>query len=201
VGSSYAYAMMPSGLHAVSVTDGTNSFTIADPDNTVQPYSVYGAAVIGAGGDVILVDGRGSNNAVNRLVRFDIAGRSIKWAVPGSFSQALALANGVIYVVNGAQLEARDEATGNRLWGWLPSEPTTDPFRLDYNVLPFNVIATDNLVFVSSAIRVYAIDIATRQSVWSYPKPGQLALSPNGILYVVENGNVNGTLAFALHAI
>jgi outer membrane protein assembly factor BamB len=195
VDSSYAYAFMPNGLNAVDVKDGTSAFTIDDPDNTVQPYSVFGAPVIGTDGDVIVVDGRGAT--VNRLVRFDIASRSIRWSVPGSFRYDLAIANGVIYVVNGAQLEARDEATGNRLWGWLPTEPTTDPFSLNYNTVPPNVIATDNLVFVSSATQVYAIDIGTRQSVWGFPKPGHLALSPSGILYIVENG----TAAGALHAI
>jgi outer membrane protein assembly factor BamB len=195
VDASYAYAFMPDGLNAIDVTDGTRAFTIDDPDNAVQAYSVYGAPVIGADGRVIVVNGRGGG--VNRLVSFDIPTRSIKWSVPGSFRYDLALADGVIYVVNGAQLEARDEATGSRLWGWLPDEPTTDPFQLDYATVPPNVIATDNLIFVSSATRVYAIDIATRQSVWSFPKPGHLALSPNGILYIVENGGEAG----ALHAI
>lgn len=195
VDSSYAYAFMPDGLNTIDVTDGTRAFTIEDPDNAVQAYSIFGAPVIGTDGDVIVVNGRGGS--VNRLVSFDIASRSIRWSVPGSFRYDLAIANGVIYVVNGAQLEAREEATGSRLWGWLPNEPTTDPFNLDYATVPPNVIATDNIVFVSSATQVYAIDIATRQSVWSFPKPGQLALSPNGILYIVENGADAG----ALHAI
>ncbi len=194
VDGSYAYAFMPSGLEAIDIADGTNAFTIRDPDNAVQAYSVYGSPVIGSDGDILVVDGRGG--AVNHLVSFDVVSRDIRWSVPGSFRYDLAVADGIIYMVNGAQLEARDETTGARLWGWLPNEATTDPFQFGYNTQPPNVIATDNLVFVSSATQVYAVDIATRRSVWSFPKPGHLALSPNGILYIVENGTPS-----AIHAI
>ena len=46
------------------------------------------------------------------------------------------------------------------------------------------VLLTRNLVFVSTGLAVYAIDLATHKAVWSYPQPGRLALSRNGILYV-----------------
>jgi len=74
--------------------------------------------------------------------------------------------------------DAIDEATGQVLWSWVP--PVSD--------LRFhrNVVVTDNLVFVSTDRAVYALDLATRQPVWSYPTPGTMAISGGGTLYIVE---------------
>ena len=49
-----------------------------------------------------------------------------------------------------------------------------------------NVVVTDNLVFVSTDTAVHAISLATRQSVWSFPAPGMLAISAQGTLYIAE---------------
>jgi outer membrane protein assembly factor BamB len=48
------------------------------------------------------------------------------------------------------------------------------------------VVVTKNLAFVSTNRAVYAIDLATHQPVWSYPVAGMLAVSGNGMLYIVE---------------
>jgi outer membrane protein assembly factor BamB len=75
------------------------------------------------------------------------------------------------------RLEARAEADGSLLWSWTP------PFAGDRN---FNseVLLTDNLAFISTNKATYAIDLASHQTVWSYPLMGRLALSQSGILYV-----------------
>jgi hypothetical protein len=40
------------------------------------------------------------------------------------------------------------------------------------------------VVFVSTNLATYAIDLATHQAVWSYPLVGKLALSKSGIMYI-----------------
>ena len=142
--------------------------------------------MIGAHGRVYHV-GPGQAADLNRLVAFDIAGRSIAWAVPGRFYREPALARGVIYVANGTQLEARRESDGTLLWSWTPPEADQSPF--DPRRVPSNIVVTDNLVFVSTSSRVYAVGIDSHQKAWSFPRPGRLALSPRGVLYIVTQGD------------
>ncbi len=199
VDSSYAYTFMPSGLNVIDAATGAAAFVIADPNNTAQGYSVAGVPMIIGSNNVVVINGQGYAGSVNRLVSFDIAARSAKWSVPGSFTQAPAFAKGVIYTVNGAQLEARSAVDGSRLWSWFPDEASTDPFGGAYGQASGNIIVTDNLLFVSTSTRVYALDLATHKTVWVFQQPGRLALSPNGVLYIATTAN--GNLPASLYAI
>jgi len=49
------------------------------------------------------------------------------------------------------------------------------------------VLVTKNLLFVSTADATYAVDIASRKQVWSYPVGGALALSSQGILFIAQD--------------
>lgn len=91
-----------------------------------------------------------------------------------------ATAKGVVYAGSNApqSFDAIDEVTGQILWSWVPQPPDLRFHR--------NVVVTDNLVFVSTDRAVYALDLTTRQPVWSYPTPGMLAISGGGTLYIVE---------------
>lgn len=135
----------------------------------------------------------------NRLINFDTANRTIRWSVPGNFVSEAAVANGVIYVANGKQLEARRETDGTLLWSWVPSESSSQPFGNGNH--PSNVIATDNLVFVSTTANTYAIDIASRSKVWSFARAGKLALSRNGVLYIAPLPGVPDVAVGVLTAI
>jgi outer membrane protein assembly factor BamB len=197
----YALAFMPSGLNVLDLASGANAFTIFDPYNRVQPYSVFSAPLVAHNGLALVIDGPLASRTSNRLVAFDLAGRNIRWSIPGSFTQAPAAAPGVVYAVNGAQLEARSDSDGALLWSWLPPEASTDPFSAFHGSTPGNVLATDNLVFVGTSVGIYAVDITTRRHVWHYPKPGRMALSPQGVLYLVLNGvgpGEGGVVAFNL---
>jgi hypothetical protein len=184
VSGNRAFVMMEDGLRVLDASTGEAAFTINDPEHG----SSVGAPMVDGAGNVIGIRGWG-----NRLVAFDVAARRVKWsvagAVPNDFFYSPAVADGVVYAVNGAQLEARSQADGTRLWTWSPDEPTTDPFprptRSTAETVPNNIVVTRNMLFVSSGTRVYGIDLATRAVRWTYPEPGRLALSPNGILYVV----------------
>ena len=72
-----------------------------------------------------------------------------------------------------------------------PNEPFK-PFAVFHGSTPGNVLATDNLVFVGTGSGIYAVDTTTRRHVWHYPKPGRMALSPQGVLYLVLNGTAEG---------
>ena len=83
----------------------------------------------------------------------------------------------MLYAVNGnpVQVEARSEADGSLLWSWVPPQAAETGFVSE-------PLLTQNLVFVSTNLATYAIDLATHQAVWSYPLVGKLALSKSGII-------------------
>jgi len=182
VDSSFAYAYMAGKLYAIATATGTTSFEIADPDSQSPSYSVMGAPLLGSANTVVTVNGR-TMSPSNRLINFNTASRSIRWSIAGRFLNDPAIANGVIYIANGTQFEARRESDGALQWSWTPPESNTSPF--DGEFPSSNVIVTANLAFVSTSSRTYAIDLATRRHVWSYPQAGKLALSRNGVLYIV----------------
>lgn len=49
------------------------------------------------------------------------------------------------------------------------------------------MIVTENLLFLSTDKSLYAIDLATHQTVWNYPTHGRLVLSPSLVLYVLQS--------------
>jgi len=112
-----------------------------------------------------------------RLISFDLQSRSIGYALTSNFRGQVTVANGVVYVVNGTQVEARNESDGSFLWSWAP--PEGQP------VAP--MIATKNLLLVSTAANTYAVDLASRTQVWSYPAAGHLTLSAQGILFIAQS--------------
>ena len=151
--------------------------SIASPvsvSDSVSPTVIPGTS------DVVVAGG-------GNLVNFDTATSQVKWSIAGStadrFVGSPAIAGSTLYVQNNAslQLEARRESDGEILWTWKPTWNDDAAFT-------GNVIATQNLVFVSTRKRTYAIDTATHQAVWMYPYHGKLAISANGILYVQRGG-------------
>lgn len=195
----YAY-MAEGGLYVTSVSDGSRTALIPDPNGFALNNNIYVAPMLTSPGNVIVVN-RASTTGT-RLVSFDTVGRSVRWAMSGSFAGVPAFARGVIYVVNGDKLDARKESDGSLLWTWRPDETGNTPFPLDDINQPLaspNVVVTDNIAFVSTGSKVYAVDLATHQAVWSFPKPGRLALSTSGILYI--NQPTLGDLPAGLYAI
>jgi len=181
VDAAYAYAFLAGSLYAIDRATGETAYSIKDPDWSFNSYSQYAAPMLGASGTVIGINYRLYTGS-NRLIGFDTGSRTIRWSIPGRFMGEPAIAKGIIYAVNGTQLEARRESDGSLLWSWVPNETNADPFATGYP--PANVIVTDNLVFVSTTTRVYAVDLSTHAQVWSFPRPGRLALSRNGVLYI-----------------
>jgi outer membrane protein assembly factor BamB len=167
---------------------GASAASIPDPLGSSSGYSYHGAPLLGGRNNVVAFSGdafsgRASSNVEQYgqrvLSSFSIANRAYEWSTQFSYLTAPALANGVIYAGrnNPMSLDAIDERTGQILWSWVP------PSGLD-NGFHRNIVATKNLLFVSTDRAVYAIDLTTHQSVWTYPKPGMLALSANRTLLI-----------------
>jgi len=197
VDANYAYAYAggpggsPGGLSMVDRHTGTLVASIIDPSFHWHGDSMFSAPVLGQTGSVFAVNV--GNPGANSLLDFDTTAQSVRWQVAGGYTGNPAYGASVLYAVNSLpyRLEARSEADGTLLWSWAP-QPLSSQTRFVGDVL-----ATNNLVFVSTNTATYAISQSTHQPVWSIPIPGRLALSANGVLYVVAvdaAGNTNGTV-------
>lgn len=128
----------------------------------------------------------------NHFINFDVSSGSILWTHPfpwngSDFVLSTIAGNGAIYISTATALTVLRESDGNTLWDW---------HSLDGSSLIGSMLVTDNLLFLSTSKSVVAIDLSTHKQVWSYPRPGLIALSSNGILYISliasNSGSMNG---------
>ncbi len=171
---------------AVRVLDpllGTASVTIADPYNQNYIYEINGSAVLGANGSVFAADYANvilNGGAIgNTLSNFNTKSQSIAWSLTGDYGNTPAYNAGVLYAANNnpVRLEARAESDGSLLWSWTPPQAGDTSFVSE-------TLLTNNMIFVSTNLATYGVDLATHQTVWSYPLVGKLVLSRSGILYI-----------------
>lgn len=156
-------------MYAVRASDGGLLYDIADPNFSWDGWSMNVALSLGSQQDALATHN-------GRLISFDLAGHAIRWERPGSFSGQVTILNNVLYVVSAGQVEARNESDGALLWIWVPPEgQATGP-----------IVVTDNLLFVSTSARTYALDLASRKQVWTYDAGGSLAVSSQGILFIAR---------------
>jgi PQQ-like domain/Putative Ig domain len=178
----YAYT---GKLTVIDPSSGAVLASIADPTFTNYVYEIGGSPVLGAPGSVIAANyANASVGALtNTLLDFNVPQKSINWQLAGSYVSTPAYNAGVLYAANDNpfQLEARAETDGSLLWSWVPPQVGDATFVSE-------VLLTKTMVFVSTNLAVYGIDMTTHDLVWSYPLPGRLALSPNGILYIEASG-------------
>jgi outer membrane protein assembly factor BamB len=177
------YAYTGDALTVVEPKTGAVLATIKDTMFSNYTYQLGGSAVIGANGGVY---GAAYQNAYinggtlgNSLVRFDTAKGFLDWRVAGVYQVTPAYADGVLYAPNANpyRLEARSEVDGKLLWSWTPQLSAETSFYA-------SPVITKNLLFVSTNINTYAIDLKSKKVVWSYPAAGYLAISASGILYI-----------------
>ena len=168
-----AYSYVGGLFYALNRSDGTIAYQITDPNYSWVGYSMNLAPVLG-----------GANNALviynGRLVSFDLLNKSIGYDVPGSFSGQPSVLAGVIYAVDGGELVALDELTGAELWSW------GNPGKS----LLGTVIVTDSHVFVRSSTTIYAVDPASRTSVWSYADSGDMSIGTGAIYLARSDGKL-----------
>ncbi len=165
------YGPDDANLAIIERTTGTLEFSIPDvgygTPTLQQPTSI---PMFGAINDVLEVNGE-------RLVSFDLATRSIKWAVTDHFTDQPVVANGVIYVVNNGAIQARSEETGLLLWTWRP----------DVGDVASSLAVSSNILFVGAKNKTYAVDLVNQQTIWAYGLGGRLALGDEGALFISTN--------------
>jgi outer membrane protein assembly factor BamB len=183
------------GLNVFDRSGGALVTFITDPFwPGSSSYDVFSAPAIGANGDVISFSGGGfSGQAASSseqyesrvIVSYDIANQAYKWRTQNSYLTHPAIANGVVYAARNAPatLDAMSEADGHIEWSWTPPAGDSSFHR--------NIVVTRNLLFVSTDVNVYAIDLNTHQAVWHYPKPGMIAISAAPMLHIVTGVRVS----------
>ncbi len=182
------YTYTDSGLQVLDPVTGAILTTIPDPTFTNYTYVINGSAVLGAPGSVFAADYENSNlnggGIGNTLLDFDLTHQSIAWQIAGDYGNTPAYNAGVLYVTNNnpMRLEARAETGGALLWSWIPPQAGDTSFVSE-------TLLTSNMIFVSTNLATYGIDVNTHQTVWSYPLIGKLALSSSGILYIEGHSN------------
>jgi hypothetical protein len=194
VDENYVYSYLGGVLSALVKSTGQVAFTIRDPKFEFDGSSTHGSPVLGTNGSVIALSGRNLHQD-NRLISFNTVTRAVNWSITGRYGGNPVLAKGVVYAINvpagsyRVTLEARKETTGALLWRWTPPGDGDGPLS-GYQGDHGELLVTDNLIFVATNKHVYAVDLATRASVWSYWKGGTMALSANGVLYIDTGGTI-----------
>jgi hypothetical protein len=167
----YAYTgLYQPKLTVVDTTTGQVAYEIADPGFVWDGWSMNTAPTLGGASNLLATNG-------GRLISFNLQARTIGYQLSPGFRGQPTVANGVIHVANGTQIQARAEGDGSLLWSWAP--PEGQP------VGP--IIATNNMLLVSTAANTYAVDLVSHAHVWSYPAGGHLTLSAQGILFIAQS--------------
>jgi len=193
----YAYGAVygTPALHVFDRATGATLAAITDPfASSNTGYDMFSATMLGAMNDAIAFSGTGfSGRAASSseqfeqrvLVSYDLVHSTVGWRSANAYLTHPAVAKGVVYAARNApaSLDAMSEADGHVLWSWTP--PAGD------NSFHRNIVATHNLVFVSTDQNVYAIDLTTHQAVWHVAKPGMLALSSTGMLLIATGATLS----------
>ena len=172
-GRAYAYVgEYNPGLYARNRATGASALFVPDPNFDWSGWSMGLAPVLGDHDDVIVIhDGR--------LISFDTVSGTIRWEFHSQFAGQPSVVHDRIYAIDAGRLRVLDELTHGELWSWAP----------DDGDLQGPMIVSDTHVFVSTADRVYAVNLAARQPVWSFPVAGHLAIADN-TLYVASADGV-----------
>jgi outer membrane protein assembly factor BamB len=159
-------------------------------DASTKAYgNIDGAAVIGAAGEAFAANYGATvwsrTVPMNELLRFDLQKGTIGWRVAGNYPLGPAYQGGTLYAVNIVpyRLEARAASDGTARWTWTPPVPGETAWSSE-------PVVTNNMLFVSTDMATYAIDLRSHKTVWSYPAAGRLALTQSGILYIQNTDGI-----------
>jgi uncharacterized protein YjdB len=161
-------------LQVHDAVTGAELFNIPDPGFQWNGWSMRGSPAVGSMNNVLVTQ-------AGRLVSFNLQSRTIGWQRTSGFTGNVTVAEGMLYVINNGQVEARNESDGSLVWVWIPPAGQTTTGT---------IVATRNLLFVSTESRTYAIDIAARAATWSYPAGGHLAVGRDGILFIAQESGM-----------
>jgi hypothetical protein len=167
------------------VLDRKTGAVVTEIKNQSTQYAIQmnGAVVLGVDGNAFAgnysIASNYGGSATNELLKFNTAKGYIDWRISGNYPLTPAYSKGVVYVQNLSpyRIEARNEGDGTLAWSWTPGQAAETTWGGE-------PVVTNNLMFVSTNLATYAIDMTTHKPVWSYPASGRLALSRSGILYI-----------------
>lgn len=160
-----AYAYVGGTLSVVDRLTGETRYSLRDDSFTWRGYDMELAPVLGGMEDVLVIHN-------GRMARFDLEAKRKSWEVVSAFVGQPVVKDGVVYVTSGNAISAYNQATGVLLWRL----PTTE-------ALQGGILITNSHLFVSGTSQTFALDLLSRQLVWSYPHAGELALG-NETLYI-----------------
>ncbi len=189
----YAYYYSGTALDQVDRITGKIVKSIADPEYVANTNDYATGPVLDGKGNVFLFSGDKRFDGSNKIVAMSLETGSIKWRSAAEYTTAFALADGTIYAArqDAHVLSAIDSENGNVLWSAVI--PGSD-------VLVGNVIATENLIFVSSASQTWAIDRKSPDHpiVWEAPTGGRLTITPDNYLLTTGQRGASRLTAYKL---
>lgn len=185
VDQNFVYYSTGFGLAIYNKSDGSLVANVSEVRLVSGGGSNYSAPIITPAGHVLINNGQVHDN----IEAVDPVSKAFVWKTPDGYPASVqpVVSGNVIYAMNlnytGSiatyKVQALSDTDGSVLWSW--TMPATD------NLLMENMIVCDNLLFVSSDKAIYAIDLKTHQTVWTFAAHGRLSLSSNYILYAAAN--------------
>jgi outer membrane protein assembly factor BamB len=128
-----------------------------------------------------LADGSAYLVSPPQLGAIDLDTQDVTWLDSDSYSGTPAVAEGVVYAIDGGGLSAVDGATGAALFTF-PGD----------GALSYPPVVANGVVYVASASNVYAIDTATHAQVWTAAVGGWLSLASGHLLVASPGGTLYG---------
>ena len=168
VDSRYAYVPRQNALQVIDVGSGQLAFSIPAPAG-IPSISSKEAPVLGPNGRVYVNAGKG-------LIAFDTDKRSVAWHLETRPGQYPVARGDAVYLAHEQGFVALSAESGKLQWYWTNMIGMT-------NDLSDNFLIFGNHALISNSGYTQAVDLGTRQVVWSDQGGGALALSPNGALY------------------
>ena len=136
-------------------------------------WSMDRVPVISDGG-AYLINNSGSPR---ELIAIDLASRSVKWRVSGSFTVSPAIHGDTVFALDGATLRVFDAATGAQQWTFNTSE-----------TLVGAPVVTSGNVYVASNNHVWVVDRNTHLPIWNIDKGGWLTVANDQLFVAQQNG-------------
>lgn len=184
VDDSYVYFFGGGNLFALSRSTGAIAYKIRNPYFTKFGLSYYGryrgAPILSSNGRIFTFSDNRDPQSPNPLVAFSLSSASPLWRSSARYIGHPALRDDILFATRstGTVIDLINSADGS-VSGSIDLGSGAGP-------LTSNIVVTRNHLFVASESATYAVDLqqANYPIVWTAPKGGALAISPDNVLLV-----------------